>query len=407
MHPNEMIPRDLGQDKDLLLTYVYCCWQLSPQVQKRRINGEIIEIKPNQALVEVPLPQSLPIGQDVFEEKLEVLRKLELARIEPRDKHLVITFPKLRVFSQRPSVIVDDEYPDFPSITFECFSERYLQQVECDTSPKNLENSRRVVKHANKRFGNILLSKLEPHHLEEFKQKRLDEIRAKKGSSSVGKTTVNMDVRTLKRALEYAIDWGYLKDNPFRRVKSIRTEAKKPMAMSPEDFTTMLMEVEDLQLQKFYRVLVLTGMRRGELLYLTWENVDFDNRTIHIESSAMYRVKGGAGRSLPITNEVEKILKSLERNDPYVFMDERAKPYHEDYITKKFKKAIRDAELDGRYHLHCLRHTFATWLAASGVPMVVIKELLGHAYLKTTEAYTKIPTNEMRKALDQLTMPPA
>ncbi|MFN0159174.1 MAG: tyrosine-type recombinase/integrase [Bacteroidota bacterium] len=176
--------------------------------------------------------------------------------------------------------------------------------------------------------------------------------------------------------------------------------------MTQDEFSEMLMCVEDEQLKKFYQLGVLTGMRRGELLYLTWENVSFEQKTISIESSEQYRVKQGKGRMLPMTPEIETILKSLRENDPYIFTDKNGQPYKEDFVTKRFKKAVRAAELRGDFHLHCLRHTCATWLGCAGVEALTIKEILGHTYLKTTEAYTRIPGSQQRKAMERLTLPP-
>jgi integrase len=168
----------------------------------------------------------------------------------------------------------------------------------------------------------------------------------------------------------------------------------------------MLMCVEDEQLKKFYQLAVLTGMRRGELLFLTWDHVDLENSVISVQSSKEYRVKQGKGRMIPISAEAAKILKTLRGNDPYVFMTEKGIPYPEDYVTKKFKQAVRDAGLREDFRLHCLRHTFATLLGKAGVPALHTKELMGHTYVKTTEAYTRIPSGDLRHAIEQITLPP-
>gem|GEM_PF-5833783 len=66
---------------------------------------------------------------------------------------------------------------------------------------------------------------------------------------------------------------------------------------------------------------------------------------------------------------------------------------------------IADSLLIGQY-FHNLRHTCASWLVRDGAPMAHIKDLLGYTYIKTTGAYTQIPTKELRKAAELLTLPP-
>lgn len=405
MHPNEFFPRDLLQDRDLVLTYVTCLSALTPVFQHRLIGGSVVELQPNDAIIERPLESKL-IDEVTFVDKLDLLKKLNLVQVNREATHYKVRLLKIRFEPDCSRIPVDagNEH-ELPPITFAAFSERYLKQVEVDTSRKNLENSCRVVKHANRHFGNVLLEKLEPRHLDDYKAKRLAEIQAAKGPQA-GKTTVNIDVRTLKRALEYAIDWGYLRENPFRRIKTIRQEDKSPMAMSRQELSDLLVCVEDEQLKKFYIVAALTGMRRGELVYLRWSDVDLDTQIISIQSSAEYRVKAGKGRMIPISEAVVRILETLKENDPYVFANEKGSHYKEDYVTKKFKEAVREADLKEEYHFHCLRHSFATWIATAGVSALHIKELMGHAYVKTTESYTRIPASDLRCAVETLTLPP-
>jgi integrase len=153
-----------------------------------------------------------------------------------------------------------------------------------------------------------------------------------------------------------------------------------------------------------FQFAVMTGFRRGEAVFLEWKNVDLERRVITVCSSAEYRVKHGKVRTFPISAELETLLTGLERFDPYVFARGDGERFSEDYVTKSFKAAVRAAGLDESLSLHSTRATFATWMADAGVPMVAVQKLLGHAYMRTTEGYTQLPAESLRKAVDSVTL---
>jgi integrase/recombinase XerD len=75
---------------------------------------------------------------------------------------------------------------------------------------------------------------------------------------------------------------------------------------------------------------------------------------------------------------------------------------NEDYISKTFKQAVRDAELDNSIHFHSLRHSFASSLVQKGVSLYVVKELLGHEDLATTQIYSHLQKENLTEAVNLL-----
>jgi len=401
LYANELFPDWLFEDPRLPLVFSRCISRLSPALTKRLFDGIVISLKPNETIIERPIDPRLRLSDDEFRSCLLKLQELNMISLTDHEKYYLVRCITV------PVPIINDvvncgQIPgdSLTQISFKVFSERYLEHVKDNLAPKTLENARRVMSHANKRFGNQLLSKLSPQNLEEYKSSRRDEDKA-------NPTTINMDVRTLKSALQMAIAWGYLKENPFRHIKAIRQQRQIPLSMSKEDFSLLISFTENDRLKALFRFAFLTGMRRGEILNLEWKDIDYENKLISIQSSPDYRVKHGKARIIPMNKEVETILKGLEPCDPYIFMNEKMERFAEDFVTKSFKKAVRAAALDDRLHFHNLRHTCASWLAQAGVPMTHIKDLLGHAYIKTTESYTRIPARELRGAVELLTLPPA
>jgi integrase len=137
-----------------------------------------------------------------------------------------------------------------------------------------------------------------------------------------------------------------------------------------------------------FKALVLvalhTGMRRGELLRLTWEDVDFDQGFIHITQT-----KNGERRTLPINETVWSPLTTLRvRQDiPWVFHDEEGRQYG--YIRNIFLWACKRAKIRD-FRFHDLRHTFASRLVMNGYPLATVSQLLGHKSIYMTMRYAHL-----------------
>ena len=139
-----------------------------------------------------------------------------------------------------------------------------------------------------------------------------------------------------------------------------------------------------------------TGMRRGEILNLKWENVDTNQRLIYIMGS-----KSGEKREIPINNLLLELLKRLRRSSKsdYVFSHKDGSPFGK--VDKSFRSACKRAGIkDLRFH--DLRHTFASHLVMSGVDLKTIQELLGHKSLEMTLRYAHLSPDHKRKAVDNL-----
>jgi integrase len=141
-------------------------------------------------------------------------------------------------------------------------------------------------------------------------------------------------------------------------------------------------------------------MRQNEILSLTWKDVDFKNRQIHVCTS-----KNGEGRYIPINQALLDYLKEASRhsNGPHVFCNPDGKPHTRfGYIRTAFKKAVEEA-LGRDFHFHDLRHTFASNLVMEGVDLRTVGQLLGHrSGYKMTERYAHLSPQHMLDAVNKL-----
>jgi integrase len=233
-----------------------------------------------------------------------------------------------------------------------------------------------------------------PPDIEQFKAAKLEE--------GLSKTTVNHYLKILKRLFNIAIDWGYVGENPVRRVKLYNEkDGFKERILSNEEEEHLLWASFE-HLRPILVVALNTGMRKGEILNLTWDRIDLAQRLIQVVNT-----KSGRNRTIPINSALFEVLNELKRDrkSEYVFFNSRTyKPFGT--IRRSFENACRRAKIKG-LRFHDLRHTFASRLVERGVDIVRVKELLGHSSVKITERYTHSNQEERKKAVELLCEKPA
>ncbi|MCK9212647.1 MAG: tyrosine-type recombinase/integrase [Ignavibacteriaceae bacterium] len=127
-----------------------------------------------------------------------------------------------------------------------------------------------------------------------------------------------------------------------------------------------------------------------------------------VQCSAAFTTKSKKERIIPISpilrsflsNQLPKVI-DLEKNT-FVFNRTNGIKLNEDFISKQFKKSVRAAELNDNIHFHTLRHSFASLLVQRGVSLYVVKELLGHESLTTTQIYAHLQQQNLRDAVNLL-----
>ena len=149
-------------------------------------------------------------------------------------------------------------------------------------------------------------------------------------------------------------------------------------------------------------------MRLGELINMTWDNVDFENSLIKIINDNNFNTKNKKDRIVPLNQKLISILR--ERipkiqsilNANLVFKSSKCVKFNSDYVSKGFKDSVRAAGLDDKIHFHTLRHSFASSLVQKGVSLYVVKELLGHEDISTTQIYSHLNKESLFKAVQLL-----
>ena len=245
--------------------------------------------------------------------------------------------------------------------------------------------------------GDLNIELLTAFHWEKYKRVR---------SSNVSPVTTNIELRSLRAAMNRAVDWKLLSSNPFNRQKLCMVPESVPTFFSVEDFEKLIKAIRDIWFKQIAILGVLTGMRRAEIANLQWGDIDFAQKTIRIQSNADFKTKAGKRRVIAVGETVMEMLAQMRPvnadNSMYVFTlkGKKIKPA---LLTKKLKKAVKASKVENqRLHFHSLRHTFASWLAQKGTSIYEIQKLLGHTDIKTTQIYAHLLPNELHKTVGQL-----
>jgi len=278
-------------------------------------------------------------------------------------------------------------------ITFNELAGRYVENFGTQKSFEGFKSY--VIRDLRVEFGERRLSEISYLDLETWRNRR------KATPTKAGKprkdASVNRDMAILGHMLSKAVEWELLEASPFKKGKRlVFKENNHRLRFLSET------EVEDLlkecipHLKPIVETALLTGMRRGELLGLQWEQIR--NGFIYLTET-----KSGKARQIPINDRLAGVLKEVRRGNqlksPYVFCDSRGRRFNE--VTRSFTSACRRAGIEA-FRFHDLRHTFASHLVMKGIGLKAVQELLGHADLTMTMRYAHLSQGHLQEAVAAL-----
>lgn len=227
----------------------------------------------------------------------------------------------------------------------------------------------------------------------------------KKGGKtvSVGRKRSQATLVRYKAALASVFKWGMLEldlpKNPCREVPMKSVDNQRTRYLSEDERKALLKACKASDWKQMYLIFILaitTGARRGELLSLTWADIDLRARRAYVRTS-----KNGEPRVLPLTTDVVvELMKFRGKQDALVFPSER-KPSQPMDFTKHWKTAMVDAEITN-YRWHDNRHSAASHLAMNGASLLEIAEVLGHKQLQVTKRYAHLCIDHKQTLIDRV-----
>lgn len=234
--------------------------------------------------------------------------------------------------------------------------------------------------------GDILIADLDTEEIDAFKMSCIN-----RGTTP---QTINGYLRHIKAALHVALDKELIAKIPKIKMVPEKKLRLSSRIIAPDDLKLILktaMTNEPI-FGIYLTVLVWTGCRRQEILGLQWQHINFKTNMMMVTGKGM---GGGTDREVPMMKPVVKILKPIKKDDGRVFPS-----WHPDTPTHKFVDTVRACGVKAR--LHDLRHSAVTYMLKSGIPIQVVQKIVGHAELATTEIYTHVLNDVMKKEMAKL-----
>ena len=154
--------------------------------------------------------------------------------------------------------------------------------------------------------GDLNIEQLTAFHWEKYKRVR---------SCNVSPVTTNIELRSLRAAMNRAVDWKLLSLNPFFRQKLCMVPESVPTFFSVDDFERLLQAIRDIWFRLIVIVAVLTGMRRSEITNLQWGDIDFTQKTIRIQSNGDFKTKAGKRRVIAVGGTVMDMLSPAQTDE--------------------------------------------------------------------------------------------
>lgn len=287
-----------------------------------------------------------------------------------------------------------EKEPEARPPTMSEFSDVYLKRMTKRWAEKTrAEYERRLDKHVKPVLGRARLDTIARADV----AKLLDKIAEDSGPYESNR------VHELIRAMfNRAAEWGFYPEdrpNPARRIERFK-ETSRERWLKPEEVTTLMEKVrkeESIHFQAFVPLLLLTGMRKTELLRIQWEHIDFERGEVLLPDT-----KSGKPQVRQLSKPAREILRFLPRTEknPYVFPGRRKGSRRRDF-RNEWESARKAAGLED-ITLHDLRRTAGSFMAQAGVPLQVIGEILGHQSSDVTRVYARLSEENERQALENL-----
>lgn len=223
--------------------------------------------------------------------------------------------------------------------------------------------------------------------------------------------TVNRKLASLRSFFKYLCQQERLESNPAQNLLFLKKEKRLPSFFNYE---TIAKAIESIETQTYegmrdrfiLELFYSTGIRLRELVGLNYEDLDLVNSLMKVTG------KGSKQRLLPLGKNLIKVLKrylelrqqhlaSLKTSNEALFLTRKGKRISPRTVQNRVKHYLIAMSEKGQAYPHMLRHSFATHLLEEGADLMAVKELLGHSSLSTTQVYTHVNVERLKKIYEQ------
>lgn len=221
------------------------------------------------------------------------------------------------------------------------------------------------------------------------------------------KSTIERKLASLRAFFDYMQKEKIIKANPAKLIPSPKKEKKLPVFLSVDEMFKLIDQhlhggVRGFRDKAVLELMYSSGIRVGELVNLTLDNLDIENKELKLLG------KGSKERIVPVGQKaIKSLLDYLEKREllkprtDYIFINNRGTKISERSIGRIVKKFAQAASLNKNVSPHALRHSFATHLLGSGADLRAIQDMLGHSSLSVTQKYTHTSIERIMNVYDK------
>lgn len=284
------------------------------------------------------------------------------------------------------------------STTLKEFFGYWLEQSKIKLSPTTVYSYEVIINnHIIPIMGNIKLTDLKPIIINEYYNNKLE---------SLSGRTVLHHHRMLRKALQDAVNWQIIRDNPCDSVEPPKAKKYRPDVYDKEDIKKLIIAISGHELEAHISLALFLGLRRGELLALKWSDINYEHSTITIQRNLVIANSKlllkepkteDSTRTIVLTPEILEILRKHKINQKeqklkfgkyytdsnFIFTKENGENINPGSFSHTFADFLKKNNLR-HIRLHDLRHTNATLMLMSNVPAKIASARLGHSNISTT-----------------------
>lgn len=302
-------------------------------------------------------------------------------------------------------------------LTVSAYLDKWLDSMISQVKPRTIEiYSDQARLHIKPRIGKIKLNKLNALHIQTM---------CKEIAEEIGARTANLCRVQMVTSLKQAIAWQLISRNIAEGIKPFKVEKKEMQVWTPEEAVTFLDYAKANRLYAAFYLVMATGLRRGELLAIRWQDIDFENQMLSIKQSLSHK-KGEFVFSKPKTNkgirqlalsadvleelkehkkcqDAEYKFLGFKADHDLVFISEVGTPIVPRNFQRTWAKLKRDTGVTD-IRLHDLRHLHVSFLVKKGVDLRTIADRVGHTNPSfTLDTYSHMLEGQRRAAAVSLT----
>jgi len=303
------------------------------------------------------------------------------------------------------------------NLTVSRYLQKWIKIVETSLRPRTWIRYKQIARdHLVPMLGKIKLNDLRPDQIQSLYASKLEE--------GLSNRSVEFIHAVLRRSLNQALMWGLIARNPALATKPPKPKKKEMKYLTKEQVKILLSAVQGTRYSALYHLAVTTGLRKGELLGLKWDDVDWENKRLQVRRQ-LQRIshkgyefsepKSGRGKRVVALGDLtiekfrkhkeiqktdkEKVEKSWQEYN-LIFPSTIGTPFGPRNLNRHFSELLGKTNLP-KIRFHDLRHTAATLMFSQGVHPKVVQERLGHSSISLTlDTYSHVIPSIQSQAAD-------